>query len=476
MLSVGSAAAAPAGADKAAEKPARPNILWIYVEDMNGWLSCYGDDLIETPNIDRLAKAGVRFTRAYMPAGVCSATRSGVITGTMQTTFGLHHHRSGRPTFRGKSMGPDFDAIRLPKGVKTIPELFKAAGYYTFNQGKDDYNFLYNREDLYDGGTGRMGFQGGSEWAGRKPGQPFFGQIQLRGGKSRPKKKVVDRSKVPVPPYYPDVAIVRQEIGHHYDCIAYTDQQVGRILAALEKENLLDSTIVFFFTDHGFRMLRHKQFLYEGGIRVPLVIRGIGGHDRLKPGTVRRDLVSGIDLGPTSLRLAGLPVPKYMEGRDILAADFTPREYVIAARDRCDYTIEHIRAVVSGRYKYLRNFLPDRPYMQPQYRDGREYTEVLRRMAKAGKLNSAQAAFWAKTKPAEELYDLEADPHEINNLAGDPKHAETLKRVRGILADWMKQTDDKGQYPESDAGLRAVLKRWGAKCVNPEYDRVRKKE
>jgi arylsulfatase A-like enzyme len=457
----------------------RPNILWIYVEDMNGWMSCYGDKLVATPNIDSLAERGVRFDRAYMPAGVCSATRSGVITGTMQTTFGLHNHRSSRSSFRGQSQGKNYGAVHLPAGVKTVPELFKAAGYFTFNQGKTDYNFVFNYSDLYDGGSGSMRFKVANVsqlWKKRKKGQPFFGQIQLRGGKNTGRvNPATDAAKVAIMPYYPDHPIVRDEIAHHYNCIRQTDDEVGQIVAALKRDELFDNTVLLFFTDHGFRMLRHKQFLYEGGIRVPLIVTWQGKPRVVRRGLARDDLVSGIDLGPTSLALAGIEVPDYMEGRHVFAADYQPRPFVVAARDRCDYTIERIRAVVTPRFKYLKNFMTDRPYMQPQYRDGRNYTTIMKQLYRDGKLNAAQSHFMAPDRPAEELYDLSADPHETINLAADAAFAPALKRHREILNGWIKTTGDKGQYPESEAGLRAVLLRWGAKCVNPEYDKVREK-
>ncbi len=466
-----------AGTPTRADLNPRPNILWIYVEDMNGWLSCYGDKLIKTPTLDALAKRGVRFERAFTPAGVCSATRSAVITGTMQTTFGIHNHRSARANFRGKDMGK-YDAITLPKGVKTVPELFRAAGYHTFNQGKTDYNFVYKSEHLYDVqaksmNVASMKFR--DLWGPAvKANKPFFGQIQLRGGKNTGKvTPKTDPAKVQVMPYYPDHPIYRREVAHHYDCIRQTDAEVGVILNALKADGLLDNTVVVFLTDHGFRGIRHKQFLYDGGIHVPLIIAAPGSIKSVKAGTVRGDLVSAIDLGPTCMAMAGIDTPKYMEGRDVFAADYKPREYVIAARDRCDYTIERIRAVRTVKYKYLRNYLTDRPYLQPQYRDGRDYMVILRTLYLQGKLNKVQSAFVGPHKPAEELYDVENDPHETINLVNDPAHAEALKRHRAILADWIRLTGDKGQQRESDAGLRAALKRWGKKCVNPEYDRVR---
>ena len=451
-------------AAKQPKEPKRPNVLWIVAEDMNDLMGCYGHKLVGTPTFDALAKRGVRFARAYVPAPVCSACRSAIITGTMQTTLGLHNHRSSRSNTRHPEHS-GLGLIHLPKGVKTIPELFRAAGYHTFNRGKTDYNFVYRNGDLYSGKGWRD--------AG---GKPWFGQIQLKGGKGKPTRKIATPDKVPVPPYYPDCDVFRAMIAKHYNNVHETDLDVRKILDSLEADGLLDNTIVIFFSDHGMPGgLRHKQFCYEGGLRVPLLIRWPESAKDAPRGGVRDDLVSLIDVAVTSLAMAGIAVPDHMEGRDLFAKNFTPRQYVIGARDRCDYTIEHIRAVVTRRYKYLRNFLTDRPYLQPQYRDGRPEMITWKRLRKEGKLMPAAAVFVGDARPAEELYDLQADPHEIRNLAGEAKHKAELDRHRKILQTWMKATDDKGQYPESAEGLLQVLYRWRGKCVNPEYKAVRKK-
>ena len=448
-----------------------PNVLWIFMEDMNDWMGCYGHRAVPTPHIDRLAEVGVRFDRAYMPAGVCSPSRSAVITGMYQTTIGAHNHRSSRPDFRGTGMGEEYDAIPLPDGVSTIPELFRQAGYYTFIEGKTDYNFVCQNADLYDSDNGKMGFKGareGRDWSGCPEGKPFFGQIQLTGGKQfgNPNlQRHVDPSIVDVPPYYPDHPIIRDEIALHYDCIRHTDHEVGQILSKLEEDGLLDNTIIFLFSDHGMRLPRHKQFVYQGGHKVPLIISGAS--DCLKPQTMRQDLVSGIDISATSLALAGIEIPDQMEGQHLFADDFTLHQFV--AKDRCDYTIDCIRTIRAQKHGYLRNFMTDRPYMQPQYRDGSNFMTLLPQMYAQGQLNDIQAAFWGTERPDEELYDLETDPHETINLAEDPACAEVLVEHRQILESWVEETDDQGQYPESDAGLRCVLKRWGDKCVNPEY-------
>ena len=443
----------------------RPNVLWIYLEDVSGWLSCYGETLIETPNFDRLAARGIRFDRFYTPAGVCSATRSATIVGAMQTSFGIHNHRSGRPDFRGQTMGAAFDDIRLPAGVEPLPVLMKKAGYFTFNQsGKDDYNFKWSAENFYSPNSKT------NLWRNRKDGQPFFGQVQLRGGKlGKRAKAVIDPATVPVPPYYPDIPEVREEIAHHYDCLLKTDQEIGDLLDQLEKDGLTDSTYIFCFSDHGYKLHRHKQFLYEGGIRMPLLVAGPG----IKSGQVRDDLVSGIDIAPASLAAAGLSIPSFMEGRDFLAKDYTPREYLVAARDRCDYSIEKIRAIVTPRFKYLRNYLTDRPFMQPSYKDPWPVSIRFREMMANNEMNETQLIFFGPEKPPEELYDLENDPHEIHNLAEDSAFQKELEEHRTMLKDWIAETGDQGQATESDAGLLAALKRWGDKCVNPEYDRVR---
>ena len=459
----------------AQDKISTPNIVWIFTEDMNDWMGCYGDKTVPTPHIDQLAERGVRFDRAYMTAGVCSASRSAIALGAMQTSLGVHHHRSSRKRV------PE-EVNHLPDGVKTVYELLREGGYYVVSQGmnKSDFNFLWKSGKLYSK-VGRKYDE--PLWRERMTGQPFFAQIQLKGGKNsgrfagaphrqkRDKTPHTDPNKVSVPPYYPDHPVIRREIAHHYDTIRQTDDEVGRIIAALEADNLLENTVIFFWTDHGMRLPRHKQWLYEGGIRVPLLVAG----PTLTPNSVRSDLVSGIDITVTTLALAGINKPDWMEGRPLFDPAGTPRSFVVSARDRCDYTIERARAITTQRYKYIRNFLTDRPFMQPQYRDGRDYVEVSRRLYKDGKLNVVQSFMWSPTRVPEELYDLKNDPHETRNLAQDPQHARVLSEHRTILADWIKDTDDKGQYPESIDSLRGVLKQWSAKAVNPEYNEARKK-
>ncbi|MEN8126181.1 MAG: sulfatase-like hydrolase/transferase [Planctomycetota bacterium] len=444
----------------------KPNILWIYIEDMSPWIGCYGDTVNKdaTPTIDALAADGVRFSRCYVPAPVCSPCRSALITGAYQTTTGLHNHRSSRSKA---------SAIYLPEGVTTLPQLFQKAGYQTFNAGKDDYNFAYKREELYDKATRETNF---AVWRTLDKDKPFFGQIQLKGGKSKTeslKNKVAPDLMMP-PPYFPNTEIFRKHKAHHYDTVRQTESDTRIILNNLKADGLLDKTVIVWFTDHGDNYsLRAKQFCTEIGTHVPMIITG--PHAALKAGTVRDDLVSALDISATSLALAGIAIPDYFESRDLFAKNFKPRNCVISARDRCDYTIDRIRAVRTENFRYIRNFLTDRPLLQPQYRDSRADAKALRKGHAKGTLPELTEQIFFGPRPAEELYDHRSDPHEINNLAKDPKFKKELRRHRKILDDWIKKTDDKGQYPESAAGLRDVFNQWKNKCVNPEYDRLRNK-
>ena len=452
------------------EGPNQPNILWIYIEDTNAWMSCYGDNVVETKNIDQLAAEGVRFDRAYMTSGVCSPTRSAVITGMYQTSIGAHEHYSSFSKWRGNVM-EKWEPNHL--GVRTVPEIMQASGYYTFNEGKFHYNFVFDEDDLYHrhGANGYKGAKNGTEWSGRKPGQPFFGQIQLVGGKFRNAKPVVKNEDVPVPAIYPDHPIIRKNIAYHYNTILELDRELGEIVDGLKRDGLYDNTIIFFFSDHGSLMPRSKQFLYEEGIRVPFILRG----PNIPVGKVREDLVSGIDISATTLALANIKIPDNMHGMNMMADDFH-RDYILAARDRCDYTIDRIRAINTGRYKYIRNFMTDKPYMQPNYRSESELMKFMHTAYEAGNLNETQARFFSGHRPAEELYDLQNDPGETNNLVHSfkRKHAIQLAKHRDILYRWIIETDDKGRFPESNNALSAVLDRWGDDAVNKEYERVRK--
>jgi arylsulfatase A-like enzyme len=481
------------------EEVKKSNILWIFAEDLSPFMGCYGDSINKnaTPVIDKLASEGVLFNRAYTTAPVCSAARSALITGIMQTTTGTHNHRSSRTT--DGEIVPEALRINLPEGIKTLPELMRDAGYFTFNSGKDDYNFHYNRRGLYTVGNkpdyepGMNGWQGNwaehaksvkeGTWNARPDKkQPWFGQIQIDGGKAHAKYvregEVLADDAAPLPPYFPNIPSQQSEWTDHYNANRGADVNVETILKQLEADGELENTIIFFFSDHGSPVsLRHKQFCYEGGMLVPLMIKG--NHSALKSGTVRNDLVSLLDISATTLAMGHAKLPDYLDGQDLFAETLKKQDYVLGARDRCDYTIDRIRTVVSKDFRYIKNYFPDRPMMQAGYRDNKPIVKDMRRLHEEGKLTPYQEAHWFGVRPVEELYDLKADPHQINNLAENPEFANVLVEHRTVLENWIKETDDKGQYPEDAAQLEATFNLWkdrprfkNAK-VNPEYDQFK---
>jgi arylsulfatase A-like enzyme len=428
----------------------RPNVVWIVVEDMSCHFGYQGEELVKTPHVDRLAREGLDFSNAYVTAPVCSTSRSAMITGMYQTSIGAHHHRSSRGELK----------VYLPDELRTIPELFRAAGYYTCNAafqgaqpdrfdrfGKEDYNFVYDRKALYDG----------PDWSGRKAGQPFFAQIQLRGGKLRNGESsyrevvaglddLVGPEQVTLPPYYPDHPVFRQDWAEYLNAVQYTDKEVGLILDRLRADGLLENTVIFFLTDHGISHARGKQFLYDEGAKVPLLVWG----PKQVPTGERSELVAHIDIAATSLWLAGIEIPERTQGQTLLGPEAVARSFVVSARDRCDETVDHMRSVREGDFKYIRNYLPQRPYLQPcAYKDTKPFMQPLRQLYAAGRLNKAQALHLAETRPAEELYDLRSDPFEIHNLANEPAYQAKLAELRERLGQWEDATEDQGRIPES---------------------------
>ncbi|MCE5309567.1 MAG: sulfatase [Acidobacteriales bacterium] len=417
----------------------RPNILWIIGDDLGVELGCYGFPLVRTPNMDRLANEGVRFTHAFTTAPVCSSSRSAFNVGMYQTTTGTHNHRSHRT-----------DGYRLPGEARLASERFREAGYFTANvleiasgvrgTGKTDFNF-----------QAPMPFEG-SHWNQRAKGQPFFAQINSQAPHkgvafkaARQQKQLVDPALVPLPPYYPDHPVVRDEFANYLDAVNLLDTQVGATLDVLAADGLLDNTVIFLFGDNGRCLLRGKQWLYDPGTHVPLVIRYPGV---LAKGRLRDDPVVALDVAAQSLTYAGIAVPPEFHGRPLFGGP--PRDHVFTARDRCDMTVDRIRAVRDRRYKYIRNFMPERPYTQwNQYIENSYPTlKVLQELHAAGKLSATQEQFMTPRRPEVEFYDLQADPHEVRNLAQEPVQKERLARMGRILDGWIRETRDQGVIPE----------------------------
>ena len=442
----------------------KPNILWIYAEDTSPWMGCYGDDVNvdATPNIDAIAELGVRFNRAYVPAPICSATRSAMIIGQSAIRFGAHQHRSSRtPKTR----------IPLPQNYKLLPELLSEQGYTTFNFGKADYNFAWNQGKTYNHKLKKR-----TDFSELVNKQPFFGQIQLRGGKNNTenisKEIKVNSNYVAVPADYPNNKIFKELVAQHYEAIRVDDNIIGKIIQQLKDTGLYKNTIVVYFSDHGANNLpRHKQMLTEGGLHVPFVV--MGPNKYVPSGKVRNDLVNMLDLSATTLSWAGVDVPNWYEGQNLFSKNFTPRVFVAAHKDRLDHTIDRVRTIRTENYRYIRNYKLDRIFLQPQYRDSKNFIKNLHHLYNSERLSKVHKEIYFGERPAEELYNVSTDPAMIYNLVGNPTFSLELKRHRELLDQWLA-VGDMGSEAEPIANLKANGdgKKWG-EGVNPEYEKYR---
>jgi arylsulfatase A-like enzyme len=437
----------------AAPQPdAFPNILWITCEDISLNVGCYGDSYAVTPNIDRLATQGVRYTNAFAPIGVCAPSRSTLILGTFAPSAGTQHMRCNGPR-------PDY--------LRCFPEYLRDAGIYCSNNDKTDYNFP-SPKGAWDESSKK------AHWRNRKAGQRFFSvfniltshESQIRIPEAQYQKRTADFSpqerhdpaKAPLPPYHPDAPEVRRDWARYADMITAMDKEVGGYLKQLEDDGLAGDTIVFYFSDHGAGMPRSKRWLYDSSLRVPMIIRFPEKWKQLAPsapGTTSERLVSFVDYGPTLLSLLGLKIPAHMQGKAFLGgAAEQPREYIHGFRDRMDERSDLLRCVRDRRWKYIRNYRPDMVWSQYiGYMYEMPTMKVWQKLHDEGKLDEVQDRFF-RTKPAEELYDTEADPWEIRNLAGEPAHRGTLERLRAELRRWILEIRDLGFLPEAELRSR----------------------
>lgn len=440
-LVLGAAVVAGAGPSHARE---RPNILWLSSEDNGPALGAYGDAYADTPNLDRLAERGTVYLNAWSNAPVCAPARTAIITGMYPPALGAHHMRS---------------RVRLPDGVPMFPQLLRAAGYYATNNAKEDYN-VEKPDRVWDESSNEAHWRNRPGHGG--PGAaPFFAVFNLGVThesriRQRPHRAVHDPAGVRVPAYHPDTPEVRRDWAQYYDRLTEMDAQVGERLAEIEAAGLAGDTIVVYFGDHGVGLPRGKRSLLNSGLRVPLIVyvpprfRELAG-DGYRAGESTAELAAFVDLAPTMLSLAGIPPPDHMHGRALLGPHRDPpAEYLHGFRGRMDERYDFVRGVRDHRYLYVRNYAPHRIYGQHvAYMFQTPTTRVWRALYDGGRLEPAQRRFW-ETKPAEELYDLEADPDEVNDLAADPRHAATLARLRGVLRDHLFAIRDLGFLPESE--------------------------
>lgn len=438
-------ASCSAGVVTAASTNSHPNILWITCEDIGPQLGCYGDRYATTPNLDALASRGMIYRHVWSAAPVCAPARTGIISGLYPTATGAEHMRS---------------LVALPSGFRMYPQFLREAGYYCANNNKEDYN-LAKPGKVWDDSSTK------AHWTNCAPGQPFFAifnhtvthESQVR---KRPHDFVHDPAKVRVPAYHPDTPEVRRDWAQYYDQITVMDGLAGRNLRELDQAGLADDTIVFFYGDHGAGMPRSKRTPCNSGLRVGLIVyfpekwRHLAPKD-YQPGGSSERLVSFLDLAPTLLSLAGTPPPEWMHGRAFAGKFTAPApEFLHGYRGRMDERYDLVRSVTDGRYVYLRNYLPHLPAGQHvNFMFETPTTRVWKDLFDAGKLAPPQTYFWERRQP-EELYDLQTDRDEVNNLAASPQHQEILQRLRHAQQEQARRVRDVGFLPEGEIHTRSV--------------------
>ena len=440
------------------------NIIWISCEDIGPILSTYGNKAIKTPNIDRIAAEGVKYTNAYSTVGVCAPSRFSIITGMYPARLGAHNMRTGNHNnFKapedvfhkldkgildkfGKNV-PEYEVV-TPSYVKLFPEYLRAENYYCVNDNKCDYQFnapFTTWDDVFGDGS----------YKNAPKGAPFFyvknfyttheSRIWLR----KDKPMTVNPSEVPIPDYYPDIPVVRRDIARKYSNIEALDKEVGQLLKQLETDGVLDNSIIFFWSDHGGNLLRQKRAVGNSGLHVPLLIRYPDGY---RAGEIDDRLVSLMDLGPTVMSLLGIKPPQHLDGRAFAGKyEQAPRKLIFGSADRFDESTDMQRSVLDGRYVYVKNFMPELPLIyRNKYREQIPMNAKLIALNQEKKLKGDASYIFIDTKPLEEFYDLQNDPYEVHNLAKDPNFATKIKGYRKALKDWQLEIEDKGFVPEHD--------------------------
>lgn len=401
----------------------QPNILWIYADDLGLELACYGNVDVKTPNIDYLAELGTRYTKAYTCAPVCSSSRSSIITGVYPTVINSENHRT-------------INKVSLPAHIKPITSYFKAAGYFCSNmdksfkqKGKTDFNFVTN--EIFDA----------IDWNDRNPEQPFYAQINIKyphRNFEHDEVNPIDYKTVTLPKCYPNHELIKADWAMYLESIQHLDRVVGEVIHRLKSEGVWENTVVFFFGDNGRPHLRDKQFLYEGGLHVPLIV--YNPFDR-KSKKVSNKLVSILDVTASSLALSGIEVPEYFHGQQFIGENVEEREYIYGFRQRCGDAPDDIRSITDGRFKLIWNRDANRPYMQLSSYKRLQYPAytVYKYLYSKGELDESYCSFMAETRPEFELYDLKNDPMEFDNLAGFKKYknkeAELKYQLETLLED-----------------------------------------
>jgi arylsulfatase A-like enzyme len=451
----------------------RPNIFLITMEDLSPKFGSFGDPLGHTPNIDALAGRGIKFTNVFTTAGVCAPSRSALITGVHQQTMGTMHMRTG--SF-GADMayGAPYSAVP-PAHIKAFPELLRAHGYYTLNNVKTDYQFG-NPFTVWDESSKT------ADWKTVPADKPLFAMLNfiqthesfafptdtaVEGNRYAkhfvPRNKKFDAGKtvftnpadVTVPPYYPDTPQLRENIARYYDNLARADEMIGALIADIEGSERGQNAVIILTTDHGDGLARAKRTVYDSGLKVPAII---AYSDNRGAGSVRDDLVSFVDMAPTLLNFAGAPIPDYIQGRIFEGPNKAAgRDYIYAAADRLDEREQRIKAIRSDDFKYIRNYTPDKPRLPSiTYQNNSPVMKQMRAMLADGSLASESAQYFQTPSPEAELYQINSDPHEMENLANVPGFQKTVETLSAAMDDWIAVTGDMSDLPE----LEMVAQMW----------------
>ncbi|CAH0999380.1 Ulvan-active sulfatase [Neolewinella maritima] len=469
----------------------QPNVLWIVCEDMSPLIAAFGDSTIATPNLSRLAARGVRFPNTFSVAGVCAPSRNAIATGMYPISIGGHNMRTQYNVERLRDLGlpGEYGALPPPE-AKMMSQVLREHGYFATNNKKTDYQFEAPKTAWDEQGPQ-------AHWRHRPAGQPFFSifnleithesqvwetnrkNLRFREGfetdtfpmedyqvrypdDERPDVILPAGAEPPLPPYLADTELTRQDVRRVYDNIRIMDQQVGFLLDQLEQDGLTDSTIVFFYSDHGGPLPRQKRLLYDSGLRVPLIVAWPDGQ---RAGQIDSLLFSFVDFAPTVHSMLGIEPADYLQGQAQFGSYQEPeRQYVYAASDRLDEHYDRIRAVRDHRFKYLRNYYPERGYYLPvAYREKLPSMQELLRLRDAGQLTDAQSQWFRDRKPAEELFDTWNDPYELRNLAGQSAYADKLTELRTAMDEWLARVGDLGEVPE----VELVQRFWNGGDVMP---------
>ncbi len=419
----------------------KPNVLWLVSEDNSPYIGVYGDTVTRTPNIDKLAETGVVYNNAFANSPVSAPSRNTIITGIYANSLGNHQMRS---------------EYKAPAFVKLFPQYLKDAGYYTSNCEKEDYNVskishpwkaCWNESSLK------------ATYKNRQPGQPFFHVINFgithesMMFDSIPDQELRFKPKdMAMFPYHPDTKDFRHDYAQYYHRVSQLDDEIGEVIDDLKKQGLFENTIVFYYSDHGGVLPRAKRYLFESGLRVPLIVHVPEMYKHLMPekiGTHTDRMVSFVDLAPSILNLLGLEIPRHMQGKPFLGKNVAESsEYVFGFRGRMDKKYDLMHTARSNQYRYIRNYYPERIYGQYlEYLWGSRAVRDWERLNKTDKLNDIQSAYW-KTKPYEELYDIVNDPHNIRNLASDRKYAKVLAQMSKATNKWIRETRPLDVFPE----------------------------